>query len=52
MSKPVVSIDDGMLAKVEKKIGSKCDFIDWRYRQYHFENGTVLETEEILNILQ
>ncbi len=50
-NKQVVGITDEMITKVEKKINAKCDFIDWRYWLYYFDNGMILDTEEMLEAI-
>lgn len=45
-----IYIDDNMIKQVEKKLHSKCVFIDWRYGLYHFENGKILNVQDILDL--
>lgn len=47
----IVGINDKDIARAEKKLKAKCDFIDWRYWLYYFDNGMVLDTKEMLDTI-
>ena len=47
----IIYLDDKDIRKAEKKLHSKCIFIDWRWWLYHFDNGQVYDNEELVNII-
>ena len=47
----VIRLDDEQISMAEKKLHSKCVFIDWRWWDYHFDNGNIYDSEELLKII-